>query len=205
MKLFLLSLFFLSVIIGCGGKSKKDLDLIEEGQIFASEILDTCLCDELAKDSSNIFYQNDSLFTGICVYNYPNSTEKYMVKSMLLGKLHGNVTYFDKQGAVLLVETYENGEKKRTGDGAPLVCDCSELKVKNDHGTSIHRAYLDEIPFEGKCKKKYPDSDQIYMEVSYKNGLHDGYTIFYDKEGNTMYMEKYENGELLKVLHDAAE
>jgi len=197
-----LTLVFLSVIflVSCGG-NKADSNLIEQGNILMSESLDTCLCDSLTKDSSGIFFQGDALFTGVCIYNYPNSDKKYMVKGILGGKLHGKVVYYDQQGKILMEEVYDNGTKKRTGDGAPLVCDCSELEKKKLSGELISRWFLDEIPYSGKCLKKYPESDQTYLESAYKNGLREGYTIYFDQQGNTLYMEKYEKGDLIKIIH----
>ncbi len=201
MKSLTLALLSVLFIIGCN-RGKVDSNLIEQGLIMTSEPLDTCFCDSLAKDDEGRFLQRDQLFTGVCVYNYPETDVKYMVKGILGGKLHGKVIYYDQTGKVLMEEVYENGTKKRTGDGAPIVCDCSELEKKELVGATISRWFLDEIPFSGKCIKKYPETDQTYLEANYKNGLPDGYTIYYGQDGQTLYMEKYVNGDLIKILHD---
>ncbi len=201
MKPFLTIILSLILFAQCDN-SKPEVDLIQEGSMMNSPVQDTCLCDDLAVDSLGVFSKNDSLFTGVCILNYPNTDLKYVVKGILNGALHGNVIYYDKMGNVLVEEVYEDGEKKRTGDGAPLVCDCAELEQVSSPGETIKRSFLDDIPYTGKCHKKYPDMDQVYMEVNYKSGLLEGFTIFYDKTGETMYMEKYEKGELIKVIYE---
>jgi len=201
MKSILFVILSLVLFTQCNN-SKPETDLIQEGTMMISPVQDTCLCDDLSVDSLGVFKQSDSFYTGICILNYPDTDLKYVIKGILNGTLHGTVTYYDKAGNVLVEEVYEDGVKKRTGDGAPLVCDCSELELVSSLGETIKRSFLDDIPYAGKCQKKYPDMDQVYMEAQYKSGLLDGFTIFYDKQGETMYMEKYENGELIKVIYE---
>ena len=201
MKLYLVLIVSVILFSQCGGNTD-EVNLIEEGTMMNSPAQDTCSCDDLALDSLGVFTNNDTLYTGVCVLTYPGTDMKYVVKGIMNGALHGAVTYYDKAGNVLVTETYQDGRKKRTGDGAPLDCDCTELDIKSSPGESITRSFLDDIPFTGKCNEKYPESNQVYMEVDYKSGLLDGYSVFYDKAGNTMYMERYEKGELLKVIYD---
>lgn len=182
--------------------SEDEVDLIEAGSIMATNATDTCFCEVLVEDSLGNLSLDSTLFTGVCIYNYPGTKEKYMVKSLLNGKLHGLVSYYDQQGQILLEEMYENGQKKRTGDGAPQTCNCSELKQITSPGEPLSRSFLDDIPFTGKCIEKYVNSDQTYMEVSYNKGLLEGFTTFYDQTGNTLYIEKYENGQLVKVIYE---
>jgi hypothetical protein len=198
----LLGLLFCLILFAQCNNNKSDVDLIQQGEMMNSPAQDTCLCDDILVDSLGVFTQDDTLFTGVCILNYPNTDLKYVVKGILNGSLHGTVTYYDKMGNILVEEVYVDGEKKRTGDRAPLVCDCSELTQSTDPGETIKRSFLDEIPYNGKCIKRYAGMDQIYMEVDYKSGLLDGFTIFYDKVGDTMYMEKYEEGVLIKIIYN---
>lgn len=200
MKNTVISILFLVFLASCGG-NKKDKSLIEEGSLMSVEPIDTCMCDDLIEDSLGNYFKDDKPFNGVCVYNYPESDQKYMVKGIMDGKLHGKIIYYDTQGKVLVEEVYENGRKKRTGDGAPMACDCSELELKKMPGESIQRFFLDDIPFSGTCTKKFPETDRVYMEANYKNGLQEGFTSYYDQAGNTLYMEKFEHGELLKIIH----
>lgn len=188
-------------ILGACSNGNQDKNLIEEGNLMHSEPVDTCLCDDLFEDSLGTYFKDEKPYNGVCVHNYPESNQKYMVKGIMNGKLHGKVIYYDNQGRVLVEEVYENGHKKRTGDGAPIACDCSELDIKKMSGESIQRSFLDDIPFSGTCTKKFPESEQVYMEAYYKNGLQEGFTSYYNQSGKTLYMEKYEHGELLKIIH----
>lgn len=190
------------LFVACTSGPAEKPDLIEEGEVMTSTIADTCMCETLLEDSTGTFYKEEALFTGTCIYNYPETDLKYMVKSILAGKLHGPTTYYDKSGNILVEEIYENGTKKRSGSGAPLTCDCSELEQLTAPGEPLTRFLLDGIPYTGKCFESYKNADQVYMEVNYEKGLKDGFAIFYDRTGETMYMEKYENGELIKVIHD---
>lgn len=190
------------IITSCSSEPKEKPNLIEEGEMMTSTVADTCLCDDLTEDSLGIHYKNDTLFTGVCIHNYPNSDLNYMVKSIMSGKLHGNVTYYDREGGVLVEEIYEDGQKKRTGDGAPQECDCTELEAVSSPGERASRYFLDGIPFTGRCFEKYADSDQVYMEIKYENGIRQGYTTFFDKDGKTMFMEKYDRGELIKTIYE---
>lgn len=199
----ILAICLLPFLVFCYcSSSNEDSNLIEAGSIMATNTADTCFCESLEEDSAGNLLLDSVLYTGVCIYNYPGTDAKYMVKSLLNGKLHGQVSYYDQLGEILMQEMYENGQKKRSGDGAPQHCNCSELKQVNSPGEAISRSFLDDIPFTGTCTEKYVDSDQTYMEVNYNSGLIDGFTTFYDRAGKTLYMEKYEKGKLVKVIYD---
>jgi antitoxin component YwqK of YwqJK toxin-antitoxin module len=66
-------------------------------------------------------------------------------------------------------------------------------------GMSIYK--LDDVPFTGRCEKFYENSNQLYMESSYKKGILDGYTIYYNRDGSTILMEKYELGVMTSTVH----
>lgn len=189
------------LLFNCSDSAPKK-NLVEEGEMSEINTSDTCACDEL-KDSATVYYKDKTPYTGVCVYNYPNTENPYMVKGVMNGKLHGKVTYYDQSGEVIMEELYEGGRKKRNGNSAPITCECSELDIQPIPGSTVKRAFLDEIPFTGTCIKHYPESDQKYMDASYKNGVLDGFTTYFDKTGVPLYMEKYERGELLKVIHDS--
>jgi len=202
MKTFSLIPLIFFFLVSCSG-SKKDIDesnLIEQGEINTIAHADTCLCDSLIKDTQGNLTQNDEIFTGICTHNYPNSDTKYMVKSILKGKLHGSVSYYDREGTLLMTEVYSEGERKNSGIETALSCNCSELKATQLIEPKMSQFFLNEVPFNGKCVEKYPNSDQVYMEISYVKGFLHGFTTYFDKRGNVMYMEKYENGVLQKVI-----
>lgn len=187
------------ILVGCSGTNDKPK--VEAGEMLTTSSVDTCNCEELI-DSSKVFYMNDIPFTGVCIHNYPASEQAYMIKGILNGKLHGKVKYYDKQGQLIMEELYDMGNNKRNSQNAPINCDCSELVIKSIPNEPIKRSFLDEIPFTGTCTKYYPGTQQKYMDVKYESGILNGFTTYYDKTGNVLYMEKYERGELLKVIHD---
>ncbi|MBK9592648.1 MAG: hypothetical protein IPO32_14535 [Crocinitomicaceae bacterium] len=114
--------------------------------------------------------------------------------------MHGKVEYYDREGQIILQEFYEDGNQKRTGgaDGA-TTCDCSELETQVVQGVNVYK--LDNVPFTGKCEKFYEGESQVYMESNYKKGLLHGYTVYYNRDGSTILMEKYENGEAVSAIH----
>ncbi|MBK8924656.1 MAG: hypothetical protein IPM74_01835 [Crocinitomicaceae bacterium] len=162
--------------------------------------IETCSCDELNIDSTGMHTKSGQAFTGICTKNYENSDVIYLEKNLLQGKLHGKVIYYDKSGEVLLEETYENGVARLTGNAeTTLTCNCSDLDVKNVQGIGVYK--LNNVPFTGRCEKFYENSSQLYMESYYKSGFLHGYTVYYNRDGSTILMEKYENGLLVNTLN----
>jgi len=196
-------LFLLSLAFACSGEKQDGLEFIEQGEMSSVDIQDTCSCDDLMEDESGITVLDTSVYTGVCQLNYPDSDIKYITKDYMNGLLHGEVTYFDRSGKVLVEEIYVNGEKKRSGEGAPHNCDCSELEQKMIVGETQPVFLLDGMPFTGMCKEKYPNSDQTYIEIHYDNGLRNGFATYFDATGNSMFMEKYEDGVLVKTINAA--
>jgi len=116
------------------------------------------------------------------------------------GRLHGKVSYFDREGNILIEEMYENGKQKRMGGtDESISCKCDELTISKMNGYSVYK--LDNVPFTGTCQKHYENSAQVYMECNYKNGLLHGYTQYFNKDGSSIILEKYEHGELITTIH----
>ena len=191
----------LFLIFSCSSQSENEI-LTDGGSVMQNDQLDSCACSDLTIDSTGLHKMNDELYTGICFEYYPNSENKYIEKSLLDGKPHGRTVYFDQSGEVLFEEVYKAGDKKRSGDLEVIECDCSELTLVESHLPAVSdRYFLDEMPFTGTCTKYYPESDQIYMEVSYKAGELDGATTYFNKDGSVMFIEKYTMGELMRTVH----
>ncbi len=200
----IIPVLFIFTLFSCSEGNSGDKKNItnNEGSLKQGEFSDTCFCQDLDIDSNGTHYLKDALYTGICIENYPGTESKYMEKSILSGLLHGKSSFYDKNGKLLVEEIYDKGKKKRSGDVMPLTCDCSELIKNNSLSADGKTRYvLDDIPYTGTCQKFYPDSSNIYMEVNYKNGLLDGRTTYYKKDGSKMYTEKYEMGELITTYH----
>lgn len=197
---FLIPLILLAAI-SCAGNN--DSKKTSDGSIADTDLSDTCDCNDLVIDSLGAHYLHDSLFTGICVSYFVNTKSKYIEKSLLKGKLHGKVLFYDKSGEILLQEYYENGKQKRSGiTDKSLTCDCNELVMRSNTDPTIPSQYwLDDMPYSGKCEKYYPDSEQLSLEVNYKNGYQDGYTIYYNRDGSTILMERYTSGILVSTVN----
>jgi len=188
-------------LIGCGDNVVENTS--SDGNINSLNVADTCNCIELVVDSLGTHLLDDKLYTGICLSYYSASYDKYIEKNLFEGKLHGKVIYYDKDGAVLFEEVYENGKQKRNGAlDETLTCDCAELEhVKTSDPLVPTLVKLDDIPFTGKCEKYYENSEQLYMESDYKNGYLEGYTIYYNKDGSTILMEKYSYGQMISTVN----
>lgn len=191
-------IFCLMLFVACGDEQGKTNS--SENSNSEISLGDTCDCNELVIDSLGNHLLNDKAFTGICVSNYEGTDSKYLEKNLLNGRLHGKVEYYDREGQMILQEFYEDGNQKRSGgsDGA-TTCDCSELETQEVQGMSVYK--LDNVPFTGKCEKFYDGEKQVYMESNYKKGLLHGYTVYYNRDGSTILMEKYENGEVVSAIH----
>lgn len=200
MRIGILTLITFTIFTACDNTNNSNL--IEKGDMLSSGIVDTCECSELIQDSLGTYFKNDSLFTGICISYYPNSSSKYVEKNLLKGLLHGSVFYYDKNGEVLIEEIYENGHSKRSGKAEVLNCSCNELTLMKASNPDLPARYsLDDIPYTGKCESFYPESEYIYMEANYWEGFLNGYTTFYNKDGSKLYMEVYKNGVLEKTIY----
>ncbi|MCB9224744.1 MAG: hypothetical protein R2780_07365 [Crocinitomicaceae bacterium] len=202
MRFYILTILIGSILVSCGNEETKGNSILDTGTVKHSGDLDTCACNELDIDSLGMHLKNSSKYTGICYENYPETDIKYIEKNILNGQLHGKITYFDKAGEIILEEIYEGGNKKRSGEVEFITCHCSELaKIETPGNVSPVRYFLDEIPFTGSCEEYYPESKQVYMEVTYENGFVNGFTTYFNKDGSVLLIEKYENGELVKTIH----
>ena len=112
MRLPVIFLFFL-ILVGCDSDSAKTPPSNSgSGSVMQSALMDTCFCQDLDIYTNGIHLLKDKSYTGMCIENYPSTATKYIEKSLLEGRLHGKVKYFDKLGNVLIDEVFENGTKK---------------------------------------------------------------------------------------------
>jgi antitoxin component YwqK of YwqJK toxin-antitoxin module len=63
------------------------------------------------------------------------------------------------------------------------------------------RYLLDDIPYTGSCEEYYPDMNQLYMRINYRDGILQGYSSYFNKDGSTLLIQKYENGELISAIN----
>lgn len=180
----------------CQSVEKKETT-IEQGETFSIGD-NSCACDSL-KETNGIYYLENDIFTGICYSTYPMSEQHYIEKEILKGKIHGNVTYFDKNGNELYSETFENNELINQANEEAKLVNCSDLKKETFQDTLNQYFYKNQL-YTGNCQILYPNTDQISFEASYKNGLLDGHSVYYNKDGSVLLIEKYSQGKLIKEV-----
>lgn len=195
----IIGVVLLLIIAGCNSSKSSDVEVeLGDNKQIDIEIL-TCNCDSLILSSDSLILQlNDVTFTGVCELNYPGTEQKYIDKQIVEGKIHGNVSYYSKFDDFLYSEVYNDGLLK-SNNGQLKQCSCQELKIEKTD--SVIKNYFKETLFTGKCEDYYLDTDQLYLEANYKNGLLSGYTIYYKKDGSTLFMQNYKEGILLDEIY----
>ncbi len=91
------------------------------------------------------------------------------------GKPHGMAKEFDKTGLVVAVANYYRGVMSRR----------ERINRTDEHGLK-----------QGSWKFFW-DNGQLKMEGNFLNGKKHGFFKFYDESGNFLYVEKYENDQLI--------
>ena len=196
MKYFSIVVLFFCFFSCESNQQKTEVELGDNKEIDIDIV--TCNCDSLKLNKNNKLTFNNNVFTGICELNYPETEQKYIDKQIVEGEVLGKVSYYSKLGEFLYAEVYNKGKLKSDGQNIHN-CNCSELTIKTEDG--VNKNYLQNNLFTGTCEDFYPNSKQVYIESTYKNGLLDGYTTYFNKNGSTIYMQKYKVGQLLKEIY----
>jgi len=193
----------LLTFVACQSEQKPDTKAINNrilsGDFEMYEHLSVYHCDSLRIDSLNTYYKGDSLYTGVCFLNYPKSEKKSEIRQIFKGQLHGNRIELTKQGDTITQSIYNFGKLKSRRTGEVEICHCDSLQeVANTDGEKL--MHYKEAPFNGICKRFFPepDTNQVYLEMPYKNGLVHGDMIIYDRRGNEILTEVYVDGEKVK-------
>ena len=197
----ILALVMLSfLIIGCGEKIELT-EATEAGTINTIDQGEECACEDLMVNSDSLMTFNDKLFTGMCYSDYPETDMRYVEKHYLSGVLHGKIFYYDKEGAIIAEEEYTNGINTLSATESFVPCLCSELRTETGVNGAPNKKYKNTLPFTGICHEYFKGTETVYMEISYQNGILHGYCKYYDREGNQLYMEEYNKGELQAVIN----
>lgn len=197
---FVVFLLLLLTFVACQLDEKPNKQGIDKrilsGDFDMYEQLDICRCDSLEIDSLNIYYKNDSLYTGVCYSTYPNSERKSEVRQIFKGQLHGNRIELSTEGDTLVKSIYNLGELVNRTTKELIMCHCDSLIQVTKENDKTLMFYTD-VPFTGICQRFFPtpDTNKIYLEMPYKNGLVEGEMIFYNRRGEKILSEFYENGE----------
>ena len=72
-----------------------------------------CNCMDIDRRDENgvkKHYLKNSLYTGKCSDNFPNSKQAYLEANYKDGLLHGYTIYYQKDGTVLMIDNYDNGK-----------------------------------------------------------------------------------------------
>jgi antitoxin component YwqK of YwqJK toxin-antitoxin module len=187
----------------CESDQKPDTQTINKhilsGDFEMYEHLSSCNCDSLTIDSTDTYYKNDSLYTGVCYTIFPESEKKAEIRQLFKGQLHGNRINLSKQGDTLVQSIYNLGELKSRTTSEIQICHCDSLNEINTEETEKLKYYR-EAPFTGICNRYFPlpDTNIVYLEIPYKNGLVDGEMIIYDRRGKEILTEVYDEGEKVR-------
>lgn len=176
-------------------KTETEVEMGNNKEIVA---LEECMCDSLIPNVNNEFELNGKVFTGNCIDNYPMSDQKYIEKQILNGKPHGKIIYYDKIGEILIEEMYKDGNLVGNIGENSNQCACAELITKAVDSTS--KTFLNDILFSGHCEDFFPNAEQISLEANYNQGLLNGFTIFYKRDGESLMIQEYDNGRLINEI-----
>ncbi|MCH2233989.1 MAG: hypothetical protein MK078_07025 [Crocinitomicaceae bacterium] len=188
------------LLLACG----ENVELTESTDTGTINTIDQereCACEDLGVNADSLFTLEDTLFTGMCFSSYPGTDIRYMEKHYLAGVLHGKVFIYDKEGNVIAEEEYTNGINTLSASESFVPCKCSELRVEEGVNGAPNKKYKNTLPFTGVCHEYFPGTEDVYMEISYQNGILHGYCKYYDVEGNQLYMEEYNKGVLEAVIN----
>lgn len=199
MKIIAILLIILA-FVACQSEKKTDTQAINKrilsGDFDMYEQLSICHCDSLVIDSLDTYYKNDSLYTGVCFLTYADSEKKSEIRQIFKGELHGNRIDLSLKGDTLIQSIYNLGKLISRKTSEIEVCHCDSLQevIKADEMKLMY--YLD-APFNGICHRYFslPDTNKVYLEVPYKNGLVHGDMIIYNRKGEEVLKEVYEDGE----------
>lgn len=172
--------------------------LFEVGTNKKEDKVEECACDELLETES-VFFLGENEFTGVCFQNNIETGEKMLDKHFLNGVLNGDIIYYKNDGTVLYKERYEKGKLVQNLKDESINCNCKELNRVKEEGRSKY-LYNDQL-FTGTCSDLYQNSEQKYMESTYIDGYLNGLSTFFTKDGDVLYLEKYENGQLIKTIY----
>lgn len=192
-------ILILLTFVACQSEKKPDTQAINNrilsGDFEMYEHLSVCHCDSLSIDSTDTYYKNDSLYSGVCFKTFPKSNKKSEVRQIFKGQLHGNRIDFSRSGDTLIKSIYNLGELVNRISSELEVCHCDSLnEVQKDNETTL--MFYRDTPFNGVCQRFFPapDTNKVYLEMPYKNGKVDGSMIIYNRQGEEVLTEFYEEG-----------
>jgi antitoxin component YwqK of YwqJK toxin-antitoxin module len=165
---------------------------------FSEKEIETCNCNELISDSTDVYYKDTIPFTGVCKTYYPNSEDVMEKKPFLKGKIHGDyIVYAPETHKAISSVKYQNGEMSEDNLNKNIECECKEVEqTKQNNGETLFTR--NGQPFTGKCYNYSYDSTTIVLEQYFKDGLAHGDMMIYNNEGKLIQMERYKKGKSIR-------
>ena len=129
---------------------------------------------------------------------FAESEKKSETRQIFKGQLHGNFIEFSIKGDTISQSIYNLGELKNKWTNELITCPCDSL-VEITNSDEEKQMFYRDIPFSGICNRYFPlpDTNKIYLQMQYQNGFAHGDMIIYDRRGNEILREVYEEGEKL--------
>jgi hypothetical protein len=190
------------LLVACGGVDNSPEAVRErllQGEFDAYVHTQRVECDSLYVDSLGFYRLSDSLFTGVCFTNFPNQQVKFEERQIFRGQMHGHHLLFTPKGDTISVNLYNQGKLLRKSIGKGEVVNCDSLQVEIHADGSEISTYFG-APYNGTCHRYYPEPDtqQVYLTIPYSNGKVHGEMFIYDKQGNVLVKEVYNEGEKIE-------
>jgi len=195
--LILILLPMFAILNSCGYSHEEIQTRVVSGDYDIYAELPFCDCGDLStNDAGVLITQKQEAYTGTCSRNYPE-TEKVMEERQILnGKLYGYVSIYDMEGNLMTKTLYKDGILLSARGENAITCSCKELTDYTDTLTGIKYKIYNSQFFTGTCENFYADST-LALKAEYREGLNHGILTVYDKNGEAILTEKYDEGELI--------
>lgn len=194
--IILLPLF--AILNSCGYSHEEIQSRIVSGDYDIYSELTFCDCGDLSTNDTGILItQKQEAYTGTCSRNYPETELVMEERQILNGKLYGYVSIYDMEGNLMTKTLYKDGILLSARGENAITCSCKELTDYTDTLTSTKFKLYKNQFFTGTCENFYEDST-LALKAEYREGLNHGILTVYDKTGNAIVTEKYNEGELIE-------
>jgi antitoxin component YwqK of YwqJK toxin-antitoxin module len=150
--------------------------------------------NKLINVQDGIFLKDSIPFSGVGIEYYPIASgvnQIYLAVNYKNGIIQQTAN-FDKNGKRILRQDYYKGQPKSLNPN----CTCSELTDTIYKSKKMKLRY--DFPFTGECTKYYPSTSDPYEKHSYENGLLNGRSFTYRKNGTIIVSSKFRNNILIE-------
>lgn len=151
--------------------------------------------NKLITAQDGIFLKDSMPFSGVGIEYYPKASgvdQIYLAVNYKNGIIQQTAN-FDKNGKRILRQEYYKGEPKSLNPN----CTCSELTDTIYKSKKMKLRY--DFPFTGECTKYYPNSNDPYERHNYENGLLNGRSFTYRKNGTIIVSNKFRNNIIIET------